>query len=446
MIFLNNFYDFIFNNDSQSNRLHKQFLITIIVAFGVRCAMFWLVDYRFDVGDGRYYQDVAHNILQYQIVSGDSSTNPIPTMYRPPLYSFFLAGVSWLFGENPFYIQWVQIFLSIGTILFTTRISAFYFPKAVPYVFGLMAISPFEAVYSGAILSETLVSFLLVFSVCALLTFEGRKRFFLGGLALGLTILVRDIYLPFIIIFSIWITFCAEFNRSKLYNSLIFLIFACLVVAPWTIRNYQISQRFVPVSDGRLGLSLWLGTWATNGNFTLSDASGKPRIYPPEAFRNEHEKKFVEEAFDKGGKDGDLDLKAIAIQRIIENPADVTKVYLLRAPLLWLGTRFDIFQLNSNYFPSGSVPYVIAKSFFWGLNFMAILLAVFGMIVALRKSKKYYVLTIPILYTALIYFPLNGFENRYSQPVYPFILIFVGFGISYLKDQSYIMKLRKKYG
>jgi hypothetical protein len=72
-------------------------------------------------------------------------------------------------------------------------------------------------------------------------------------------------------------------------------------------------------------------------------------------------------------------------------------------------------------------------------------LAVFGMIVALRKSKKCYVLTIPILYTALIYFPLNGFENRYSQPVYPLLLIFAGYGISYFKDKFSLLNLRNIY-
>ena len=30
---------------------------------------------------------------------------------------------------------------------------------------------------------------------------------------------------------------------------------------------------------------------------------------------------------------------------------------------------------------------------------------------------------VPIVFTALIYLPLNSFENRYSQPTFPFITL-----------------------
>lgn len=442
---MSNLYSFTFLNKNRSKNGYKLFFIILIAALSIRFGMLWFVDYRSDVGDGRYYLDVARNILDYHTVTESVTGNPIPSMYRPPLYSFFLAGIFLLFGENLLYVQLVQILLSIVTIIFTTRISALYFPKAAPYVFGLMAISPFEAVYSSAILSETLVTFLFIFSLCALLSFKGNKRFMLSGLALGLCVLVRDIYLPLIIIFALCIAFFQEYSRPQYRNALIFLILACLVVAPWTIRNFQISQRFVPVSEGRLGLSLWMGTWATDGKFTSSDANGKSRIYPTEAFRNQDEKNLVEKALRKGVEGGDRELRAFAVQRIIENPVDVFKVYFVRAPLLWLGTRFDIFQLNKIYFPRGSRAYVVVKATLWGLNFLLVTIAFSSMFLAIRHHHKVLLLAIPIIFTAIIYFPLNGFENRYSQPVYPLLLIFAGYGFSYLKDKFSLLNLRNKY-
>jgi hypothetical protein len=439
---LNKLCDFIFIANGQSQRYYKLFFIGLSAAIVVRLGMFWLVDYRFDVGDGRYYLDVANNIVNHHTVSGDVNYNPIPSMYRPPLYSFFVAGITCIFGENPLYIQLVQLILSIGTIVFVTRITAFYSRNATPYVFALMVMSPFEAVYSVAILSEVLVAFLLTFSVCVLLTFKGRNRLVICGLALGLTALVRDIYLPLIIIFSVWVAFDASFNRQRFSSALILFLFACIAIAPWTIRNYNISQRFVPVSDGRLGLSLWIGTWAVDGKFTANDAMGLPRVYPPEAFRSEFEKGFVQSALEKGGKSGDQELKSFALDRLYHNPFEVFKVYFVRAPLLWLGTRFDIFQLNKDYFSRGSIPYVLVKASLWGLNFLLISFAFLGMFLAWRLDNKIKVLAIPVLYTAIIYFPLNSFENRYSQPVYPFLLVFVGFGISILRNKYNLMRLK----
>jgi 4-amino-4-deoxy-L-arabinose transferase-like glycosyltransferase len=415
----------------------------LCIGVAVRAVMLWFVDYRFDAGDASYYLDVAHNLLQYQIYSGEVNTNPVPEMYRPPLYSFFVAFIAWIFGNNPLLVQLVQLIISLMTALLTTRMTAFSLPKAAPWVFGLMMLSPFEAVYTGAVLSETITAFLLVAAACAILTLDGSKRWVTGGILLGLCVLTRDIYLPLILsIACFWIFFGRGSKRLRCFDAAVLVLSASLVIMPWTLRNYHISERLVPVSDGRLGLSLWAGTWAVNGEFTKKAIAGK-QVYPPEAFRSETEKEIIIAAFAHDVKVADTIFLSIAMQRIYDDPVAVLRTYFVRAPLLWLGTRFDIFQLNTKWFPSGSKSWVAIKIILWVVNTFLILLAILGIIIAWHKRSRALILVLPILYTALIYFPLSSFENRYSQPVYPFLLVFAGIAAATLKDTINLKRFRK---
>ena len=77
----------------------------------------------------------------------------------------------------------------------------------------------------------------------------------------------------------------------------------------------------------------------------------------------------------------------------------------------------------------------MAKITLWGLNSVIILLGLVGIFLALRRRHPVSKLIITKLYTAIVYFPLNSFENRYSQPVYPFIIIFAVFTLISFTDK-----------
>ena len=98
-------------------------------------------------------------------------------------------------GESFFSVQVIQIFLSLISALLLTRILAIHYPKASPWMFLLMIISPFESIYSVALLSENLTSFLLVISAFFIFTYDRPFKWILAGIALGLACLTRDIYL-----------------------------------------------------------------------------------------------------------------------------------------------------------------------------------------------------------------------------------------------------------
>lgn len=422
--------------------------IGLCVGVAVRGGMFWLVDYDFDGGDGVTYLSGAHNLLEHQVYSLDETDTPVPSFYKPPLYSVFIALVMEVFGKSFLAIQLAQMAASLITALLITRIAAHWVPKTAPWVFGLMMLSPYEAVYTGVVLSETLTTFLLVAAAYAILTLDGMKRWVLGGMFLGLCVLTRDVYSPMVILVAaLWIAIGQGRRLDRCIDATVFVLSFCLVVLPWTVRNYLVADQFVLVTKGRLGYGLWVGAWATNVDFTKADAAGKPRVYPPEAYRTQAEKDLVaiavSTAASQGSSSAEPIFQSLATQRIRDEPIAVLGRYLVRAPRLWLGTRFDTFPLNATWFPRDSFAWTAVKIALWGLNFLLMCLGIAGMVVAWRQRDSVLILLLPIAFTAVIYLPFV-YEIRFSQPVYPFILVFVGIAAVWLSRKR--LATRKEPG
>lgn len=414
------------------SRLATWILVAIATGLAVRFSMWWFVDYRFDAGDASSYLWAAHNILEYGVFSYEAGTPPAPGVHRPPLYPAFIAVLFHVFGNNLLAVVLAQIALSIVTALLISRVAAVYKPTAAPWVLGAMMLSPFEAVYTGALLSETLTTFLLVASASAMIMLTGWLRWVIGGILFGLAILCRDIYWPLIVLVgAAWLVAGSGSVRKRWQVAMILLVITFLTVLPWTARNFFVTERFIPVSEGRLGLSLWMGTWAIDAEFTKSDATGT-RVYPPQAFRNEEEQRLVAHASASSTdpKESDRIFRKLAMDRIGDEPLAVLGRSIARAPRLWLGTRFEIFNLNAKWFPYGSGSWRLAKSLLWGVNALLLTLGMLGFYLAWRERSAALWLALPIVYTAAVYFPLNSFESRYSQPVFPFVLVFAGIALA----------------
>ena len=91
------------------------------IFFGIliRLGMFLFVELNFLFGDTETYIQGSTNILEY----GTFGVQNLPTVYRPPLYPFFMASIFFVLGESFFSVQAIQIFLSlISRILLDDKI------------------------------------------------------------------------------------------------------------------------------------------------------------------------------------------------------------------------------------------------------------------------------------------------------------------------------------
>jgi hypothetical protein len=217
--------------------------------------------------------------------------------------------------------------------------------------------------------------------------------------------------------------------RRRAIQAFVVCAVGALTVIPWTVRNFEQFHKFIPVSAGRLGYSLWLGTWAINGDFTSGDARGETRQYPAAAFWSDEERKELELATSDLAR-GDATFRAAFVERMRMAPMRVVLVWIKRAPRLWLATRFDIFQLNPRLFATGSTAWTGAKVLLLAIDCALVLVAVIGAFIALRRSSVVAWAVVPLVFTTLVYLPLNSFESRYSQPMIPLLVLLSGFAAS----------------
>jgi hypothetical protein len=163
-------------------------------------------------------------------------------------------------------IYFVQaVLLSISTIIIFIWLSD-YIRISTSFVIALLfGCNPYMIIYVGLMHYEILHIFLIVVSSYALLRVlsqnKGRGwKMILPGILWGLTTLTRPttLILPtFICIF-----FLIIFPDSRIKAIKLILLFSAgmlVTIAPYTIRNYRLTGKFIPVNL-QSGVALWDGT------------------------------------------------------------------------------------------------------------------------------------------------------------------------------------------
>lgn len=202
-------------------------------------------------GDSSEYALLTQNLADY----GAYSLSPdfsVPEMFRSPGYSFFLAPLYAL--DNSFYFAiFAQILLVVGCALLIYEIGKKFLPEFWALICGLFfALDPTTIFYSLSIFSDTLFTFLTLLAVYLLFIREkiGWGEYALAGLVLGFGALVRSAGEYLVIIFAVFALYEAVKRvsfRKAILLTLLFLVSAFAVVAPWYVRNFQES--------GAIGLS-----------------------------------------------------------------------------------------------------------------------------------------------------------------------------------------------
>jgi 4-amino-4-deoxy-L-arabinose transferase-like glycosyltransferase len=139
---------------------------------------------------------------------------------------------------------------------------------------GAVAIYPALLEYQGMLMGEPLAATLLSGAVLAMLWAassgeDPRPSFFrwvLPGVLLGALALVRPEYIAIALPIAVVILARRGWDgwRVGLGQALVLLVGLVLVVAPWTVRNAVVLDRFVPVSTGG-GQVLFAGSYMPSG-------------------------------------------------------------------------------------------------------------------------------------------------------------------------------------
>lgn len=205
--------------------------------------------------DAAQYERIALHILEQHCfcdVSFQSTTG------RPPLWPATIALIYGIFGPQNFY---VRIFLSIlgsGTCVLIYFFARDLFGKRLALVAGIAAaLYPGLFIYDGWLYSESLFTFLFLaftYSLYLLQRTSQTRWMVLSGVALGLSALTRQNGLFILGLFIMWaiIVGWRRITPLRILTKAIItiMLITIIIVVPWSIRNYIVSQKIIPVATG----------------------------------------------------------------------------------------------------------------------------------------------------------------------------------------------------
>ena len=278
-------------NQSQSGR--RWLIIILFIAISLRVAA------AFSLGDhvsplpGTYDQ-VSYDRLAQRVLDGygftfDKLWWPYtragePTAHWSYLYTLYLAGVYSLVGYNPLAARLIQAVL-VGALMpwLVYRLGCRHFGQQVGLVAsGVMACYAYFIYYAATLMTENfyIIGILWVLDLAGQLGQAGNRspaflrRGLLLGLALGMTVLLRQVFLLFIPVLFVWLLWrshrhqsnpsdaglseaalsrsrglATDLRNNPVMRMAMVLLAATVVlliaIAPWTIRNYLVFDRFV---------------------------------------------------------------------------------------------------------------------------------------------------------------------------------------------------------
>jgi len=201
-----------------------------------------------------------------------------PILLRPPGYPFFIAAALRLVAGKPQALNWgywerglhavylAQAFVLAATAAVLYLWQARFLRRSVAVTAALaFGLNPYSVVLTGLLHYDVLHLFFLVSGGWALgsafaATAPVRSWPWLrAGLVLGLATLVRPVtlLLPALVLLALWARRGSS-RRSALRPAALFAAGLVIVVAPWTVRNYAVSGRVIPVND-----QAWAAIWGS---------------------------------------------------------------------------------------------------------------------------------------------------------------------------------------
>lgn len=374
-------------------------LLIFLCAFLVRLVAIFSFPSPIVAADAVEYSEIAQSIAEGK---GYALKDGTPTALRPPLYPVFLAGIYYLLGTNVRIVQVAHAFLlalaciilySLGKNIFDLKTA--YLASCIAAAYPLLIYPAYE------LMSESLL--IALFSITVLFVLKSREQHYnaiLAGVSLALSVLTKPTVLFALPYFVIWIFKNSLFSK-RLARISMFLIAFSIPFIPWTVRNYDVFQSFVPISN--------------NGGIALFDS----HILPDRGLGFSATNKFPQEyrsITDEYARNRFLINHTLTY--IVDHPGKVLKQTALKAAMFFypLDGYWYPFSLGSRY------------NVFWGSVF---LFSLGGLSFTKWKSPGVHLL----LWTMLSFFvTIVVFQGipRYRLPLEVIFILFAASGINYL--------------
>ncbi|MEW6620523.1 MAG: glycosyltransferase family 39 protein [bacterium] len=379
-------------------------------------------------GDGVDYDMIGMNIINgygYSLYPG------VPTSYRPPLYQFFLAGIYFCFGHSYAVVRIIQSLIGALTCLITYFMGKELFNKNIGMLSSLLLVFYPSAIYfCGQIYTEGIFIFLLTISMFYAIKVYKKpslKNQIICGILIGLSILTRPILLPFLPFIFIWCILIFKQKKVAIMNFSIITLFILLTLSPWTIRNYIVHHRFVPIATlGGPSFFVCNNPFEKNGIWYMpNEAEWRQMGEKPPNMATRPPSPYISTDFgaplwwwkDLSEVENEKKHYRLAINWIKNHPQEFIKLCGKKLIRFWEWETQSAAPIAQKYKLINLLSYAIL------LPFMVI-----GLFFSFKEFKKF-----AIIYLLILQFTLNTIlfygSTRFRTPLDPYLLIFASIGI-----------------
>jgi len=370
-----------------------------------------------------------------------------PTAHWSYLYTLYLAAIYKIFGVFPLIPRVIQALIAgVFQTLLITRIGSHLFNRTVGLIAAAInAVYIYFFYYAGALMTETF------YITCILWTFDVSFRLMDAkvtrwaswlefGLAIGFTILLRQVFLLFIPFLYFWIWWNSPHAESDVWKQRIHWLalkgltisttVLVLLILPFTIRNYRAFGTFVLLNTNA-GFAFFWGNHPVHGTNFMPLLSGGAQQYhdliPTELLS------LNEAELDKA-------LLKLGVQFVADNPS--------RFLLLSISRMKEYFKFWPA--PGSGLISNLSRIGSFGISLPFIL---YGLWVTFshewkfKKSNERWKIVL-ILSFILVYTSIHIFSwtlIRYRLPLDALLLIFAAFGIQRLTER-YLPSFRVSEG
>jgi len=345
---------------------------------------------------------------------------------KGPLWPLTLGGIFWVFGDHYRLALLFNCLLFTGTALLALDLGRRLFNERTGVIAGVFcAFHPLLLRYVPSLHLETFLTFLVTLMVWCTVRFyfdRSVRNGVLVGVVAGLATLTKAVILlyPAVFIVGLLVGLRAARRRGETreipWGSFLAIALAMMaVIAPWTIRNYESSGHFVPVSTGTSDAFLRGMIFSRNEFITLREppytvAENESNAYFKELARN------AGTVWERDDYETDQVLNKEAWRVIRTEPLQVARKSFIGLGTFW----YELTSLKNSLL-------VLACAIgAWAL-------AIVGWVRAHRERLLVWPLLLPVFYLNIVLALLLAL-GRYSAPILPALLVVSAFGAETLLD------------
>ncbi len=383
-----------------------------------------------------------HDVWAQNIAGGNWIGGKV--FFRAPFYVYFLAIVYKIFGHDYIIPRLIQHLVGSFSCVLVYFLARKLFNRKVAVVSGLIAATYGMFIYfEGELLLD---SFLVLFDLLLILFLlkarENPKfsKWFLCGIILGLSAITRPNIIVFIPVVWLWIFLV--FRKKKTLKAIqtysaSFLLGSILIISPVTLRNMIAGGDTVLIAS-QGGINFYIGN---NEN-----ADGVSAIFYKEDWQYRDFQQMAERETGKSLKPSEISsfYYRKGVDFYLENPSSAFKLLVKKLYLFW--NRFEISNNQDiHFFRRYSSLIRTLPLGFWLVGPLGLAGMVLSMLHRKRQTKKSRDrlrsqrkrLSLPILFvfSYMISVVMFFVTARFRLPVIPFLIIFSGFSLVWLRER-----------